>query len=131
MRGARVRGLERASDVLSQRVTESRLFSIRQYDAQGTLQDEHRQYQTLPWAERTLTIQLGGRRKKRDSGLPEEDGDCLAADATFQGFYGCHFSNFLKDKKGTFWYHLADVLWHGKTSPLFCRFHVMTGFTCT
>ena len=41
------------------RVTESRLFSIRQYDAQGTLQDEHRQYQTLPWAERTLTIQLG------------------------------------------------------------------------
>ena len=24
------------------RVTESRLFSIRQYDAQGTLQDEHR-----------------------------------------------------------------------------------------
>ena len=78
-----------------------------------------------------LTIQLGGRRKKRDSGLPEEDGDCLAADATFQGFYGCHFSNFLKDKKGTFWYHLADVLWHGKTSPLFCRFHVMTGFTCT
>ena len=41
------------------RVTESRLFSIRQYDAQGTLQDEHRQYQTLPWADRTLTIQLG------------------------------------------------------------------------
>ena len=41
------------------RVTESRLFSIRQYDAQGTLRDEHRQYQTLPWADRTLTIQLG------------------------------------------------------------------------
>ena len=41
------------------RVTESRLFSIRQYDAQGSLQDEHRQYQTLPWADRTLTIQLG------------------------------------------------------------------------
>ncbi|MGI3129939.1 hypothetical protein ACRSLK_06000 [Halopseudomonas pachastrellae] len=41
------------------RVTESRLFSIRQYDGQGTLQDEHRQYQTLPWADRTLTIQLG------------------------------------------------------------------------
>ena len=41
------------------RVTESRLFSIRQYDAQGALQDEHRQYQTLPWADRTLTIQLG------------------------------------------------------------------------
>lgn len=41
------------------RVTESRLFSIRQYDGQGTLQDEHRQYQTLPWAGRTLTIELG------------------------------------------------------------------------
>ena len=61
-----------------------------------------------------LTIQLGGRRRKRETGSLEEEGACLDADATFQGVYGCHFSNFLKEKEGTFWYHLADVLWHGK-----------------
>ena len=61
-----------------------------------------------------LTIQIGRRKKRSTPALQEEEEACASADATLQGFYGCHFSNFLAESEGTVWYRLADLLWHGK-----------------
>ena len=74
-----------------------------------------------------LTIQLGGRRKKRSGDDWEEDASCLTADATFHGFYGCHFSNFLREKEGSPWHRLADILWHGKHSALSTTYITIRG----
>ena len=49
------------------RISENRLFRVSQYDAGGTLLDQHRQYQSLPWANRTVDIQLGELQVQRET----------------------------------------------------------------
>lgn len=49
------------------RVSESRLFRVSQYDAGGNLLDQHRQYQSLPWANRPVDVQLGELSVQRET----------------------------------------------------------------
>nr|WP_321351200.1 hypothetical protein [Halopseudomonas oceani] len=49
------------------RVSENRLFRVSQYDASGNLLDQHRQYQTLPWANHVIDIQLGELSVQRET----------------------------------------------------------------
>ncbi|WP_341706650.1 hypothetical protein [Halopseudomonas sp.] len=49
------------------RISESRLFRVSQYDAGGNLLDQHRQYQSLPWANRPVGVQLGELSVQRET----------------------------------------------------------------
>lgn len=49
------------------RISESRLFRVSQYDAGGNLLDQHRQYQSLPWANRPVEVQLGELSVQRET----------------------------------------------------------------
>ena len=57
-----------------------------------------------------LTI-ITGKRKKRNI-EDEAEGSCEAS--SIQGYYGCHLQNFMSGHESSFWFHLADVLWHGE-----------------